>query len=503
MTATPTLQNIFWLHGLAGSGKSTVATTLAGFFRDLRRLGAFVFFNRDEPERSSPSRVIKTIAAQLSAFDPRIGQAVAHVVETVPGVCEAPLSTQFTELIVKPLTSIEALASEGPIVVILEALDESGSAATRERLLAVLAEQSAQLPPFLRIIITSRTELDIMDAFEPCSNVHSQELDILATTNNSDIAAYFHDRFRTIRGKRKNRALALPPDWPGEEVVQSLVQRSAGLFVWASTACAFIDAHDPRARLHTLMHGNSTSIANSYLALDMLYSTALAAAGDWGDPDFVASFQEIIGTVVVSMEPLTTEVVDGLLGLPANAPSIHTVERLGCVLSWGSDRPIRTLHPSFIDFLTTPGRCKRPEWFIDTALHRRRVALRCLDHMESYFMRDPRDGADEVPASVAYACAFFISHVLSVTEGSAEVAARLIGFLTGHVSQWSRTMHALNKSYSPVNLLTQLLEWTQVRLPLELAYRLRLISLRRRTHCLRRTLCSESWKVLYRMPSGS
>src|ERR1700685_609660 len=65
--------NIFWLYGLAGAGKSTLSTTIASYFRDLGRLGAFVFFDRAFPERSHPSKVIRTIDYRLGLFDPRIG----------------------------------------------------------------------------------------------------------------------------------------------------------------------------------------------------------------------------------------------------------------------------------------------------------------------------------------------------------------------------------------------------------------------------------------------
>ncbi|TCD69247.1 POC1 centriolar protein [Steccherinum ochraceum] len=461
MTPTSEAKNILWLHGLAGSGKSTVATTLANFFRDLRRLGAFVFFNRDEPEKSAPSRVIRTIAAQLAAFDPRIGQAIARAIDNIPSICESPLALQFTEFIVKPLTTIETLALEGPIVVVLDALDECGTPATRESLLSVLAEQSAHLPSFLRIIITSRTEVDITDALELHPNIRNQELDIATSTNESDIAAFFRERLHTIRTKRKNRALSLPADWPGEEAIQSLTKRAAGLFVWASTACAFIDGHDPRARLHMLLHGDVTS--TPIRALDALYSTALAAAGDWDDPDFVSSFQEILGTIVVSKEPLTVDIVDALLGLPADASSVHTIERFGCVLSWGIDQPIRTLHPSFVDFLTTPERCQRSEWFIDTGAHHRRVALKCLDHMEQYFKDDSAVPSAEsvIPASVAYACNFYISHLASVPSNIADIATRVSNFLSDHLHDWLDAMDRLKATESVVSLLTTLLEWVR------------------------------------------
>jgi hypothetical protein len=52
-------QRILWLHGLAGSGKSAISTTIAGSYNEQGCLGAFVFFNRDDEERSRPASVIR------------------------------------------------------------------------------------------------------------------------------------------------------------------------------------------------------------------------------------------------------------------------------------------------------------------------------------------------------------------------------------------------------------------------------------------------------------
>jgi len=71
---------LLWMHGLAGIGKSTVATTVANYFHDLGRLGAFLFFDRRFPERSHPSKVIRTLAHQLGSYDSRIGMALSEII---------------------------------------------------------------------------------------------------------------------------------------------------------------------------------------------------------------------------------------------------------------------------------------------------------------------------------------------------------------------------------------------------------------------------------------
>jgi len=49
LTTPSEKQNVFWLHGLAGYSKSTISTTVAEYFRDLGRLGRFIFFDRNDP----------------------------------------------------------------------------------------------------------------------------------------------------------------------------------------------------------------------------------------------------------------------------------------------------------------------------------------------------------------------------------------------------------------------------------------------------------------------
>jgi hypothetical protein len=109
----------FWLHGLSGTGKSTISTTVANISRDLQRLAAFIFFNRDVRERASPTFAIPTLAYNLSLFDPRIGEAVATTIRSILTVVDAPLPFQFQKLIEEPLRAIESEYFGGPIVVIM------------------------------------------------------------------------------------------------------------------------------------------------------------------------------------------------------------------------------------------------------------------------------------------------------------------------------------------------------------------------------------------------
>lgn len=117
---------VLCLRGPAGFGKSTLATSLATDLSKLRRQGAFLFFSRDVEARSTPSTVIRTLAYQLALFDNRIAAPVMDTIDRIPNITERVASEQFSELIVEPLRlAAQELSPEGPIVIILDALDEA------------------------------------------------------------------------------------------------------------------------------------------------------------------------------------------------------------------------------------------------------------------------------------------------------------------------------------------------------------------------------------------
>ncbi|KIM81153.1 hypothetical protein PILCRDRAFT_24904, partial [Piloderma croceum F 1598] len=99
-------QNVLWYHGLAGSGKSTISTTIANTFRELRRLGTFVFFNCAHPEQSHPSKVIQTLAYKLGSVDQHIGAAICNAIDNFPSINDASPRVQFIKLIVESLATL-------------------------------------------------------------------------------------------------------------------------------------------------------------------------------------------------------------------------------------------------------------------------------------------------------------------------------------------------------------------------------------------------------------
>ena len=140
-------KRVLWLNGLAGSGKSTLSTTIALTMRDLHLLGAFFFFDRDILERNAPT-LVRTLAYQLAMFNDSIGVEISRIVESIPLITEMSLNFQFTNLLsAQALKSVEW--SEGPVVVVINGLDECGSETDREVLMQALSKGFSNLPSFI------------------------------------------------------------------------------------------------------------------------------------------------------------------------------------------------------------------------------------------------------------------------------------------------------------------------------------------------------------------
>jgi Adenylylsulfate kinase and related kinases len=294
VTSPIQVQNVLWLYGIAGSGKSTISTTIAEYLRELGRLGAFLFFNRQVATLKDPSSVVRTLAYQLASFDGRIEEAVCKQIEGNPRISESPLRLQIERLLVEPLTSVAEVHTQGPIVIVLDALDECGDERSRESLLSHLVDGLQKLPPAFRIFITSRPESDIKASFDCKPNILARELDVKAETSKADVLTYIRHNMASLQ--QRNKYLLLSADWPGQSRIQSLAEHSAGLFIYAATAVKFLrDGQDPDERLSVLLSTERRAEAES--SLDELYTVALRCAGRWEDKTFVSDFCAILGII--------------------------------------------------------------------------------------------------------------------------------------------------------------------------------------------------------------
>ncbi|KAJ7121462.1 WD40 repeat-like protein [Mycena epipterygia] len=362
--------NVLWLSGVAGSGKSTISTTVSESVRTVDRLGAFLFFDRNDSAHSHPGAVIRTIAYKLALSNPHIGSAISAAIQRDPAVVDAPIQTQFKSLLLDPLTAAEQHI-HGPVLIILDALDECGDPCSRAMLLSTFATELHKLPRLFRVLITSRRDPDIADQFR--FRFLEMEMDMGATSS-ADVELLFRHEMARIGQNRR-----LGPTWPEERDIQALVNLSGGLFIWASTAIIFMNTLRPDGRLKVLLTENSTE----GFTLDDLYALALRNSGPWDmDKIFAQEARAVLACIVLGRVPMTDQTIDMIL-YSGKETSGDVLDYLGCVIQWSRGKEARVLHTSFADYLTDANRSGGRPWSIDPKTDHHPLALGCLQILDT------------------------------------------------------------------------------------------------------------------------
>ncbi|KAF9073591.1 WD40-repeat-containing domain protein [Rhodocollybia butyracea] len=361
--------NILWLSGVAGAGKSTIATSVSQYFRELGRLGAFLFFNKADKSRSDPANVIRTIAFYLARSNVHIASAIYDAIRNDPASIDSPIQTQFQKLLLDPLTASQSHI-HGPIIIVLDALDECGNAESRWSLVSLISDDFPKLPPAVRFFITSRPDSDIASKFEIQPKIVKFLLDVTMESSFTDIRIYLDNQMAEIRKRHNYRNLS--PTWPEESYMKALTERSSGLFIWASTATKYLlQSYKPNDALKSILDKGLTT-------LDDLYAEALEVAGPWNDPAFIREAQAALSTVVLGKVPMSDTTIDAILGLDPESSSSQIFSELGCVLQWAPGQHVKILHASFSDYLTDHGRSGGKPWFIDPSILEPHIARGCL-----------------------------------------------------------------------------------------------------------------------------
>ncbi|KZP22859.1 hypothetical protein FIBSPDRAFT_952434 [Athelia psychrophila] len=402
---SPSDQNVLWLHGAAGLGKSTLANY----------------------RRSSPSRVICTLAYQLAEHDEVVRSAVAAAIERDPQLATAPLITQFKSLLCEPLSAASSRIS-GPIVIVIDALDECGDANSRQLLLDLSSSPDfAELPSQFRFIITSEPEHDIKEALHACEHVKAADY---SKASDRDIMLY----------------------------IKHELKRMYGFFIWAATAMKLLFTVEAPVKwlANFLLHDRQV------ITLHDLYKTTLLSVIEWKAGETTDIYRRILGIIIISQVPLTDIVITDLLGLSQGAGSAcqTTLRRLGCVIQWSEGQSARILHQSFSDYLTDKGACASEPWFIDVNEHQRALTLACLRIMNEglhFNMGDLKTSyiananvpdlsahvEAVVPQSMSYSCQFRGHHLRQTIIGEPSIQVLLLQFFELKFLCWLEVLSLL------------------------------------------------------------
>ncbi|KAI5863467.1 hypothetical protein GGS23DRAFT_567180 [Durotheca rogersii] len=476
---------IFWLNGMAGTGKSTISRTVAQSFSKRRQLGASFFFKRGEGDREGASRLFTTIAAQLVRREPEFASHVQAAIDADPRIFEKKLRNQFEELIWKPWTRITRHTHPASTVsIVIDALDECGRGEDIETIIQILSEtRSSQRP--LRIFVTSRPELPIRLGFTNIEGAYRNLIlhEVPKQAIENDLFAFLvHELGNTRDNYNKSVQMAqrLPQTWPEQRVVQELVEMAAPLFIFAATVCRFIKDpawHNPEGQLKKVLDYKTKTPDSGLDKLAATYSPILDQLlfekPKREAESLINEFREVVGPIVLLARPLSVLSLAKLLSID---PRVITgrLDSLHSVLNIPPDivLPVRPFHKSFHDYLVNvERRDSNPFWVDEKATHEK-LAINCLRIMDETLRTDicgikwpgaplssvdPQIIRDKLQPEVQYACLYWVDHIKESGRWF-DVGDAVYGFLQRHFLHWLEALSLMgetDRSYS-------MLDWLQL-----------------------------------------
>ncbi|KAF8748415.1 Polysaccharide lyase family 8, N terminal alpha-helical domain [Rhizoctonia solani] len=418
--------NIFWMNGMAGTGKTTIAYTFAQSLRARGTLGAS-FFAR--------VRRMSVGTSGESSLQLRISLRSARLRSDRRAQCVGERS-QYQVAIDRQ--------NDERLVVVIDALDECSSADGVGIILDVLFRAAPNLP--VKFFVTSRPEPDI--------------------------------RLRVEAHSDQRRSMCVLHD-----IEQSLVKADIKLYLRDELPkSAVSDPSDPTCEplwqpVHICSHSRSLISKSGYqnADIDRLYTTILDAAIDdpEQEPEEQGHMRLMLWTAICTREPVNIDTLAALTGITATKADI-LLQPLYSVLhvSQGTN-VVSTLHASFPDYMFDEARSAR--FYCDEAKHSQLVSEHCFDIMkqqlrfnicslETSFIADNQVEdleariARSISPTLSYAAHHWGDHV-SRSVPCEVVREKLEDFLSHRLLFWMEVLSLKRTMNTGINMLSIVKPW--------------------------------------------
>ncbi|KAJ7088709.1 hypothetical protein C8R44DRAFT_649363 [Mycena epipterygia] len=370
--------SILWLHGPAGSGKSAIAQSFCQTLEAEGRLAGSFFFKRGHPSRGNAKKLFPTIAYQVALLLPELNRFISQTMERDPSIVDKSLPNQLASLIVEPCRQ-----ATFHHVIVIDGLDECEGEIAQQQILRSIGDAIHAQPPNLRFLVASRPEPHIREMFEgSCLEGRHRPLNIHQSFQ--DVHHYLQDEFARIHREHYETMASIPNPWPSPELVEVLVEKSSGYFIYASTVIKFIDDKHfrPTDRLETLMGFQSGRDSESpFDPLDQLYTQILSGVPQASLPRLLK-----ILTVVMARMNLRIPQMEQLLELQQGDVRLTLRDLHSVIELHRDDSGVTVHHASFLDFLEDPVRAGA--FYVGDSQHRLDLARHILKAC-SYTHNDP------------------------------------------------------------------------------------------------------------------
>jgi len=335
----PQETNTYWFYGSPGVGKTSLAHSICEKLHNQKHLAGAFFCRRDDPDLSELRNILPTLINALAGTFPPFRSIVADRLRNDRNLTSKSMNGSLFLDFIRSLPR----QPKHPLVFVIDALDECGNTQSRPGVLKVLTAAAAQAT-WLKVIITSRPEVDIQRFFDASNRPSHLQYDLMADQEASDdLRAFARDQLNSVAAKWH-----LSTPWPEESLFNRVISHANGLFIFIKTFALTLEkSEDPEECLEaTLQDSAGTGLGPLY----GLYSSILRAQIVHTS---ISGFQRMIGVLLVTAphRPLGEEPIANLAGVKRNLVK-KWVDDLSSLL-YRDNGGIRVRHLSISDFFLT------------------------------------------------------------------------------------------------------------------------------------------------------
>ena len=472
---------VYWIVGMAGTGKSTILHTLCEILDGKNMLGGSFFCSRGSEIARNARLIVPTIAHSLASTSPFIKSEVVKAIENDPKLAEPAyvnLVDQFNKLIRDPIQVFMRNPVKTHKVVVIDAVDECTDLRLVSSLIRLILESAYAIP--LKIFIASRDEPLIRRAFTSLPRLrtalylHEADKDMVK----GDIQMFLERSLAEIKVDHGHTS----DTWPSQSEISALLDHSGTQFIYAATAIRYISQGGPRYKSHLSSMANrdirslsklqTLRIDGLFESIDGLYEHILDQACKSMRESQVILMRQLLSMIVFLQHPLPIQAISCLSELDAHL-YLSQLTSVIHVPTHG-EAAVTAFHRSFLDFVTDPTRCSRkrdpPFSALVASEGHEMLALKCLRQMNCSLKYNicevPRectvsrrgttnspDNSKKISEVLKYSCIYWASHFSEAQLSGVDLIDALDTFLHKHLLHWIECLSELGELQTGITSL--------------------------------------------------
>ena len=344
---------VYWLVGMAGTGKSTILHTLCEIMDRKNMLGASFFCSRGSENARNSRLIVPTIAHSLASTSPRIKSEVVKAIDNDPKLAEPTyinLVDQFNKLIYDPIQVSVGNTVKTYKVIVIDAVDECTDLRLVSSLIQLILESSSTNP--LKFFISSRDEPLIRRAFTSLPRLRTafylHEID--KEVVKGDIRLFLETSLAEIKAEHGHTLDA----WPPQSEISALLDRSGSLFIYAATAIRCISQGGPlyKSRLSAMANGDIESASKLQTStIDSPYEHILDQACESKEESEVIPMRQLVSIIVFLRNSLSIQSISSLSEIDAHPVFVTAHTSVIHIPAHEAAAAVAPFNASFPDFV--------------------------------------------------------------------------------------------------------------------------------------------------------